>query len=700
MHEGTPFDEFDDYVRLVRVSGLTMSPDGRRLVVTAATLDGKGTSFVDALWEIDATGARPPRRLTWGLTGETGAAFTHDGDLLFTAARAVASGTGARESTDATPPTSLWRLPARGGEAHVVVTRGGAVRGVATAHSAPTFAVSVAMFGRTVDDDARIRGDRERRDMSAVLHTGYPVRHWDHELGPERPHLVAGTGGAELVPDADATVDLAPDAGDALRDAEYVIAPDGSYAVTTWTVPAPLAARRTTLARIDIESGHRTTLVDDPDADLSAPVVAPDGRTVAFLRESVATAERAPRVTLHRCDAASGSVERLVPAWDRWPTSVAWLADGSGLVLTADDHGRAPIFVLREGDSVPRRVTDDDFAYTDVRVAPDGATVFALRSSYAAPPHPVRIDLASGAVTVLATPAAAVDSERLPELPGTLVEVETESDDGVPLRAWMAVPTGAEPHAPVPLLLWIHGGPLSSWNVWSWRWNPWLLVAQGYAVLLPDPALSTGYGQEFVQRGWGRWGREPFTDLMALTDAAVARPEIDAARTGAMGGSFGGYMANWVAGHTNRFRAIVTHAGLWALDQFGPTTDAAWYWNREMTPEMAVENSPHLFVADIATPMLVIHGDKDYRVPVGEALRLWYELLSESGLPADDQGETVHRFLSFPSENHWVLRPEHARVWYQVVEAFLSEHVLGEPAAMPDVLGVDHDPGVSVIPEE
>ena len=138
-------------------------------------------------------------------------------------------------------------------------------------------------------------------------------------------------------------------------------------------------------------------------------------------------------------------------------------------------------------------------------------------------------------------------------------------------------------------------------------------------MLLPDPALSTGYGQDFIQRGWGAWGGPPFDDLMAATDAACAHPRIDATRIAAMGGSFGGYMANWMAGHTDRFAAIVTHASLWALDQFGPTTDTAYYWRREMTPEMTAANSPHHFVDKISTPMLVIHGDKDYRVPIGEA---------------------------------------------------------------------------------
>jgi dipeptidyl aminopeptidase/acylaminoacyl peptidase len=234
------------------------------------------------------------------------------------------------------------------------------------------------------------------------------------------------------------------------------------------------------------------------------------------------------------------------------------------------------------------------------------------------------------------------------------------------------------------MLLWVHGGPLHSWNAWQWRWNPWLAVARGYAVLLPDPALSTGYGREFIRRGWGNWGGAPYTDLMAITDAVVERPDIDAERTAAMGGSFGGYMANWIAVSTDRFKAIVTHASLWALDQFWRTTDASWYWEREMSPEMTEANSPHLRADKIVTPMLVIHGDKDYRVPIGEALRLWYDLASRA--KAANGREMPHKFLYFPDENHWILTPEHVKVWYQAVFAFLAHHVLGEPWEAPALL--------------
>ncbi|MDV8004876.1 S9 family peptidase [Rhodococcus sp. IEGM 1318] len=671
LHAGTPFDELDDYVALARLSGLVLSPDGSLLICARAVLDDKSAEYVSSLWEIDPEGRRPARRLTWGSTSESGAAFAFDGDVLFTATRAVPG--------ESDPQPALWRLPAAGGEAQLLISRPGGVSSVSAAKAAPTFVAQTSVMASAIslDQDDQVRSARKDKKVTAMLHTGYPVRHWDHDLGPDHPHLVvAETDSKEPVE----LRDITPTAGAALRETSTTISDDGLFVVTTWTVGDPSAARRSTLVRIDTVTGDRTTLVDEADADVYNPVLSPDGTKLAFIRETLTTPEFAPRMTLKLYDFGSGAVTGVADGWDRWPTSLAWLPDGSGLVVTADDGGRGPIFTIDLWGQ-PVRLTADDAAYTDVRVAPDSESIYALRASYEAPPHVVRVDLRSGEITALRGP------DPLPELPGTLTEITARAEDGSTVRSWLALPTGAAPHAPVPLLLWVHGGPLGSWNTWSWRWNPWLLVAKGYAVLLPDPALSTGYGQDFVQRGWGQWGKAPFTDLMTITDAAVAQPEIDPKRTGAMGGSFGGYMANWIAGHTNRFDAIVTHASLWALDQFGPTTDAAWYWQREMSPEMAVENSPHLYVADITTPMLVIHGDKDYRVPIGEGLRLWYELLAESGLPADDDGKTDHRFLYFPDENHWVLKPQHTKIWYEVVTAFLSEHILGEDVALPEILG-------------
>src|SRR6478735_3657611 len=202
-----------------------------------------------------------------------------------------------------------------------------------------------------------------------------------------------------------------------------------------------------------------------------------------------------------RHHATGGPAGQAAPPRRRWARPAAWLPDGSALLVTADDDGASPVFRIGvagdpDGAAQVLRLTADAAAYTDVVVAPDGRSAYALRSSYEFPAEPVQIDLASGDVVRLPAPA-----ER-PRFKGALERVETTAADGARVPAYLALPEGASAADPAPLLLWIHGGPLGSWNSWTWRWNPWLLVARGYAVLLPDPALSTGYGQDYIQRGW------------------------------------------------------------------------------------------------------------------------------------------------------------------------------------------------------
>ncbi|WP_201296631.1 S9 family peptidase [Arthrobacter sp. 9V] len=686
----TAFHNMDHYLAIPRVSGLTLSPDGKRLVTTVTTLNGKGTEFATALWELDPSGRNHARRITRSSKGEAGAVFAANGDLYFTSARPDP------DSPEADPVNALWLLPADGGEARVVHSRAGGISSVMAAKDADATFVNAEVLAGSADEenDEERRKARKDNKVSAILHSGYPVRYWDADLGPAEPRIFAVEQGEEEAPGKPSTVDasaplqlrnLTHGVGGSLRESKSVVSPDGRTIYTSMTKALAKADSREVLAAVDVATGTVKVLLDHEGMSYFPGPVSPDNRTLVVQSESDTTPTQAPQVKLHLLNVAGGEttdLEPLAQGWDRWANPAAWLPDGSAVLVTADDDGASPVFRISVADGSVKRVTKDAAAYADVVVSPDGTTAYALRSSYEFPAEAVRIDLSTGEVLRLQAPA-----ER-PVYHGRLERVEATAEDGTRVPAYLALPEKVSADNPAPLLLWIHGGPLGSWNAWTWRWNPWLLVAKGYAVLLPDPALSTGYGQEFIQRGWGEWGKKPFTDLMAITDAVVARPDIDESRTAAMGGSFGGYMANWVAGQTDRFKAIVTHASLWALDQFGPTTDAAQYWLKEMTEEMAMENSPHLNVGNIKTPMLVIHGDKDYRVPIGEGLRLWYELLSSSQLPADENGQSPHRFLYFPDENHWVLQPQHAKVWYGVVEHFLAKQVLGEDVPLPEELGV------------
>jgi dipeptidyl aminopeptidase/acylaminoacyl peptidase len=660
--------DLDAYLALPRLSGLALSPDGTRLVTTVATLDAKGASHVGALWEVDPAGEQPARRLTRSRKGEGAATFAADGTVLFVSARPDPE---REDEEDA--PAALWQLPLVG-EARVAATRPGGIGTLVAARDAPTVVVVSDTLPGSRDDERDEQRRKERKDkkVTAVLHSSYPVRYWDADLGVGQPRLYAG----DLDPQRSVTWrDLTPQPGRALHDAQVDLTPDGRTAVTTWSLTEPRGSRRTALVAIDTTTGERRVLADDGSSDHAAPQVSPDGTQVAFLVERRSTPAEPPdeRLLVAPLD-GSAPARDVAPGWDRFPSSHRWSPDGSALLVTADDGGRCPVFRVGLDSGAITRLSGDDGHYADLRVSPDSRQVYALRDAVDAPPAPVRLDATAADQQPVPLPGPA---EPL-ELPGRVDEVTAVAQDGTPLRSWLVLPAGDGPH---PLLLWVHGGPIHSWSGWSWRWNPWLMAARGYAMLLPDPALSTGYGLDFVRRGWGDWGGAPYTDLMTMTDAALERADLDAERTAAMGGSFGGYMANWIAGHTDRFRAIVTHASLWDLEQFAPTTDAAYYWSREMTEQMTREHSPSRYADAIRTPMLVVHGDKDYRVPIGEALRLWWDLVSRS-----EGDDLPHRFLYYPDENHWVLAPQHAKLWYETVLAFLAVHVHGEPWRTPDLL--------------
>jgi dipeptidyl aminopeptidase/acylaminoacyl peptidase len=743
----TPFHDLHDYQALPRLTGLRLAPDGSWLAASVSALSADGRTFKPSIWRIPAGPGRPrPSRLTRSAEGEDHPAFLPDGSLVFLSARPAppdgpdggtgsgGTGSGGTGSPAGQPAAAqgdgtarkkaLWLLPADGGEAYQLTAPPGGISRLATAAAAPltAFTCPVLPGASGIADDGQRRKSRADAGVTAILHEAAPVRHWDHDLGPDQLRLLVsavgpdgasiaaerrledsdrgglpplgaewrsgagGSGGPAPRASTAEPRDLTADPGRALDEHHFELTPDGRYAVTGWSVYDGCGERREEVAVIDTRTGTRRTLLTAPDADFSSPRIAPDGRLVLAIRSGHDTVREPGDVTLVLVPLdGSAAPADLLDGLDRWPAEAAWAADGGSIFFTADDHGRRPVFradldPAQPGPATVTRLTTDDGAYASLCPAPDGRSVYALRAAVGSPPAAVRLDASRpGEPDLLAGPAGP------PPLPGRLTEVEATASDGAALRAWLVLPASAAADSPAPLLLWVHGGPLSSWNTWSWRWNPWLMAARGYAVLLPDPALSTGYGLDFIARGHAEWGGRPFTDLMAITDAAVARPDIDETRTGMMGGSFGGYMANWIAGHTGRFRAIVSHASLWALDQMFGTTDSPALWRRlfgtpQSHPERYSANSPHLHAAEISTPMLIIHGDRDYRVPIGEALRMWADL---AGGPS---GQAGAKFLYFPDENHWVLTPGNATIWYETVFAFLAQHVLGEPWHRPALL--------------
>jgi dipeptidyl aminopeptidase/acylaminoacyl peptidase len=699
----TPFDDLADYVAIPRVAGLRVSPDGSWLATAVQTLSADGKKYLTSLWRIDAAGG-PPRRLTRSAEGEASPRFLPDGSLLFTSRRPDPGAGQTRQDGAPADVSALWLLPPGGGEARVVAGLPGGVAAAEAAREAGTVVLSspvLPAFGRdgeaagnSAADDARLRKERGDAGVTAILHESAPVRFWDHDLGPDQLRLFSVDPDRIAEPDGSGAGkpeefaglrDLTPEPGRALDEQAFELTPDGASVLTGWWQWDPAGQSHAELVTIDVATGKRRVLLSAPEYNFERPRVSPDGRMVVCERETQTTPERPPDVTLvllgvNGAGQAGETGRDLLPGLDRWPGDAAWSPDSAAVYFAADDGGRRPVFRVDVQTGEVTRVTADHGAYTDLNPAPDGRYLYAMRSAVDSPPTPVRIDLGPDAAG--AGPAALACPGLPLALPGRIEEVEAAADDGRPVRSWLVLPRTASAASRAPLLLWVHGGPMSSWNGWSWRWNPWLMAARGYAVLLPDPALSTGYGQEFIARGYHDWGARPLADIMAATEPVLARPDIDPDRVGMMGGSYGGYMANWIAGHTDRFKAIVSHAGLWALDQMFGTTDHPMFWRPQFgdpltQPEMYEANSPDRHIERIRTPMLVIHGNKDYRVPVSEALRLWWDL-SRYGLEA--------KFLYFPDENHWILTPGNARIWYQTVFAFLAQHVLGQEWQRPALL--------------
>ena len=664
-HTG-PFGSITAFNQLPRIGDLRLSPDGSRLVATVSVLDDKGAKRVEAIWELDPDGERAGRRLTWSVKGESSPRWLADGSLLFLSARG---------DDDEQATNSLWLLPARGGEARKVLERPGGIATIEVARDEGVVVASTPTLAAAgdVETDERLRAERKERKVSGVLHESSPIRYWDHDLGPGELRLVAVD-----VDDANSDVrELTPAPGRALDEQSFVVTHDGRTVITGWAVDDEPGFPRPQLVAIDTASGEQRVIANEPYVFFADPAVSPDGASIACLRVEDSSYDEAPSPALWVIDLGTGAGRAVAANADLWPARPVWAPDGSALYFTSDHQGHCPIFRVDLTTDEVTKVTRSGH-YAAVSVAPDGRHLFALRDHIDSAPAAVRID-ASG---VDADPQCVLPSPAAVDVPGRLEELSVVVEDGTTVHAWLALPESASAESPAPLLLWIHGGPLNSWNAWAWRWNPWLMTEKGYAVLLPDPALSTGYGRAMVQRGWGQWGGTPYTDLMAVTDEVVKRVDIDETRTAAMGGSYGGYMANWVAGHTDRFRCIVTHASLWALDQFQGTTDHPAYWAREWglphtRPERYEQWSPHRYAEQISTPMLVIHGDKDYRVPVGEGLRLWWDL---------QRMKVPSKFLYFPDEGHWILKPGNAQVWYETVWAWLATYVRDEQWERPELL--------------
>jgi dipeptidyl aminopeptidase/acylaminoacyl peptidase len=678
----------EQHIELRRLAEVASAPDGTWLAVSVQRLDKERARYVSDLWKVPVDGSAAVQ-LTRGDSRDTSPCFASDGSLAFLSNRQPDEG---KPEEEADKRMQVWLLPARGGEPRQLTDEPLGVVAFRFARAADRLVVLAPVLpGVPLDQQRKTGLDRHKHGPGARHLVRQPVRHWDHWLddsaNSESIHLIvyrAPPGGT-----LDGRIDLTPLATREFAiDPEFDIAAHGRLIAITRATPGADRCDDTDVLLIDADSAAARAVGAGQGANCQWPRFSPDGSTLSIVR-SERSPHHAPRPRLELIDVASGARTSCAADWDRWPTQPEWSMDGSTLLVCADEAGHTPVFSIETRSGTVRRVPAAA-AGTHSHLAPlaDGR-IAGLRSTLLQPPEVFVVERDSDSGTDAGTDTgtdaethAETDTEphHLASLSGFQTgawavreHIRVVSTDGTPIHALLIKPSGAA--GPLPLVLWIHGGPITmSGDGWHWRWNPLLLVAQGYAVALANPRGSSGFGQQFVQAIWGNvWGDQCYRDLMAVTDTLSERPDIDARRMAAMGGSFGGYMVNWIGTQTDRFRCLVSHAGIVNMAAFTGVTDHPAEWYLEMggqnpyaEPQQFDRFAPMRYIRQWRTATLITHGERDYRCPIGEALSL-FEALQYHGVESE--------LVVFPDENHWILRPRNIVAWYQAVLEFTQRHL-------------------------
>jgi dipeptidyl aminopeptidase/acylaminoacyl peptidase len=527
--------------------------------------------------------------------------------------------------------------------------------------------------------------------IKALIFTHLLYRHWNGYKESKRSHLmiIPAEGGASR--------DLTP--GD--RDAppfslggqdNYAFSPD-SQEVCYTSNPDEEEATSTNndLWIVSVNGGPSKNITAENPASDSNPLYSPDGKYIAYRAQKRAGYE-SDLFRLVILDRKTGEKKDLTEKFDRWIETFIWSIDSLRLYFTADEQGVVPIHSVRiaypfgpmaaadpaadpraKMRSILERTplifgTNDSLALT-----PDGKTLLFTRMSLQAPNEIYKVNLSS--FPRQEEPLTHVNSSILSQIDMSPLEpFGFEGAEGAKVEGFLVKPPNFDRNKKYPVKFLIHGGPQGFWgDDWSYRWNPELFAANGYVVVMINPRGSIGYGQKFIDDINGDWGGHAFEDLMKGLDYAErAYPFIDKERECAMGASYGGYMANWILGHTNRFKCIVSHDGMFNTESAWGTTEELWFneWEFKGTPynnrELYRKWSPHLSATSFKTPTLVIHSQLDYRLDVSEGFQL-FTTLQRLKIPS--------KMLYFPDEGHWILKPQNSQLWYKTVNDWVDQWV-------------------------
>ncbi|MFN2492740.1 MAG: prolyl oligopeptidase family serine peptidase [Pyrinomonadaceae bacterium] len=647
----------EELLKVRRVGDPQVSPDGTRVAFTIGDVNFDANKIITQIYIMPLDG-RTMKQLTRGESSATAPRWAPDG-------KRIAYVTGGQ----------IWTMDSDGDNKEQV-TR------ISTNAASPVWSPDGNWIAFTSevhpdcnDADCNKRKDEqaEKSKVKAHITTRLLFRHWDEWRDVKRTHVMIipskGGNASDLTPGdfdsppyavaGDVDYTFSPDS----RELAYLKNPDKVEAISTnsdvYIVPITGGAARSITSR---NRGYEDT-----------PVYTRDGKYIIYRSQATAGFE-ADRWRLMAYNRANGTSTELSQRFDLQIHEFVLSPDGTTIYFTAGERGRAPIFKVPFAGGVPVKIVPDVFA-SHLQITPDGKTLIFSNTSLGMPTEIYRAAVDGSGLTALTN----ANDELMARFGlRKAEEVEWTGALGKKIHGFVIKPANFDPSRKYPLLVLIHGGPQSAWNNnWSYRWNPHVFANNGYVVFAPNPRGSTGCGQQFVNEITGDWGGKAYTDIMNGVAHVLRRNSfIDRNRIGAAGASYGGYMINWIEGHNNdprfRFRVLVSHDGVYNLSSMYGATEELWFTDWEFkgtpwtNPAMYERWSPSNYVKNFNTPILIIHGELDYRVPIGEGLQL-FTAVQRMGVDS--------KLLIFPDEGHWVLKPQNSQLWYHTVLDWLDKYL-------------------------
>jgi dipeptidyl aminopeptidase/acylaminoacyl peptidase len=647
--------------QLLRASDAQLSPDGKWVAFTVAHSNLGTNKMVRNLWLVSTSGG-DARALTFAGTGSNERPrWSPDSRSIYFLSSRV-------ENT-----AQVFKLDLSGGEAVQVTHSPVEVDSFILSPDGKTLVLTASVFpdSQGLAASKKLQKEKEESPVKARLLTEVPFRRWDSWVDGKRNHLfcvpVAGGEPKDLTPgDIDSPI-WTEDGTE-----EIAFSPDSQELCFSRYTESEGFVGNSDLFTLPLTGGQPTQITTNRSAD-STPLYSPDGRYIAYkatLRPDLESDQ--PRLFVY--DRKTRQHINLTEQLDRPIQSYLWNPDSRSLWITIEDQGLTPILRLDLATKAATRLPGGGTC-GDVQVSADGKLLTFTRSDFSDPTDLFRLDTADGSSP---TPLTHLNADILKQIEfGTVRPFSLSGWHSEPVQCWEIRPPGFKASQKYPLLLLMHGGPEGSWhNLFHYRWNAHLFAARGYVVIMPNFHGSTGFGLKFMDAIKGQWGGAPYEDQMKAVDEALTWSYIDPTRLAAAGASYGGYMANWVAGHTDRFRTIVNHDGLYDLvtalysADFPGGVDKEFYGAPWTNQQALIEQAPSTYAKNFKTPMLIIHGEKDYRVDPSNGFAT-FQVLQAMKIPS--------KLLYFPDENHWVLKPANSVLWYHTVLDWLDRWVQPTP---------------------